>query len=194
MHHVEIIERDDPRRAAVEAFVKDVYRESYGAAIAEFADRLLCRFGADADILCVAGLRLAEDGFFSEIYLSEPVETALSRVGGYTVHRDDVYEVTTLVSRSPRDLALFIDDIIAFGARHGLSWSFFTLTQRLSLLVRRRGLAPILLADADPGRVADPAAWGRYYATEPKVYGVCGLHLLRALAPERAEARLARGL
>lgn len=142
----------------------------------------------------MAGLRLAEDGFFSEQYLSEPVETALSRATGYQVARSDIYEVTTLASRSPLEISAFIDDIVSFGARSGLFWSFFTLTQRLRLLVQRRSLSPIFLSDAEPSRVSNPLAWGRYYETRPRVYGVCGIQLLGKLAPSPAEGRYARVL
>lgn len=175
-----IVEPTDSDRAEVEAFIRQVYASEYGARVGRLADSLLCRRDAQGEILCAAGLRLSSDGFFSERYLAQPVEAELSRATGRKLLREDVYEVTTLASSSPRDLAPFIDDIIAFGAYHGLSWCFFTLTRRLSLLVRRRGLAPIHLADADPSRVGDPAAWGRYYETEPKVYGVCGVDLLAA--------------
>ncbi|MFG1479988.1 thermostable hemolysin [Xanthobacter sp. V4C-4] len=175
-----IVEPADADRAEVEAFVRAVYAREHGARVGRLASRLLCRRGARDEIVCAAGLRLPADGFFSERYLDQPVEAALARASGRSLRRDDVYEVTTLASRSPRDLPAFIDDIIGFGARQGLSWCFFTLTRRLSLLVRRRGLGPIPLGDADPRRVRDAASWGRYYETEPKVYGVCGVDLLNA--------------
>lgn len=191
MGSAHIVEPADADRAEVEAFVRTIYACEYGARVGRLADRLLCRRGARGEILCVTGLRLPADGFFSERYLDQPVEAALARATGRSLRRDDVYEVTTLASRSPRDLPAFIDDITTFGTRQGLSWCFFTLTRRLALLVRRRGLAPVHLADADPGRVSDPASWGRYYETEPKVYGVCGVDLLAArmkLLPPSAPA------
>lgn len=189
MKSVQIVGRSDARRAEAEEFVRDIYALEYDARIAQFADQLICRSGPKGEILCVAGLRLAEDGFFSEQYLTEPIEVALGRATGRNVRRDEIFEVTSLASRSPREIAAFIDDIIAIGARCDLPWAFFTLTRRLSLLVQRRRLAPIYLADADPGRVANAASWGRYYEAEPKVYGVCGIELLHALLPSFAEAR-----
>ncbi len=188
MEAVHVVERCDPQRSEAEAFVRDVYRREYGAELTDFANRLICRFGPGGQISCVAGLRLAEEGFFSERYLSDPVETTLSRAAGNSVDRNDIYEVTTLASRSPREIAAFINDIITFGTERGLSWSFFTLTRRLNLLLTRLHLAPIYLADATPDRVADPSAWGRYYETEPKVYGVYDDGLLRSCASSAAEA------
>lgn len=192
MESVHVVERSDPQRSGAEAFVRDVYRREYGAEVTDFANRLICRFGSGGQISCVAGLRLAEEGFFSERYLSDPVESALSRAAGCSVHRSDIYEVTTLASRSPREIAAFVGDIIRFGTERGLTWSFFTLTRRLNLLLQRLRLAPIYLADADPDRVADPSAWGRYYETEPKVYGVYDDGLLRPPASSIAEARHAQ--
>lgn len=189
MNRVRIIERSDARRADAERFIRDVYACEYEAHIGQLADRLICRWGPDGEILCVAGLRLVESGFFSEQYLAEPIEAALGRATGHDVRRDEIFEVTTLASRSPRDIAGFIDDIIATGVGYGLSWSFFTLTRRLSLLIQRLHIAPIYLADADPGRVADAASWGRYYETDPKVYGACGVELLTPLVPRVREAR-----
>ncbi|MDQ0505332.1 thermostable hemolysin [Xanthobacter agilis] len=191
MRTVHIAEPADADRADAEAFIQDIYGREYGARIAQFAPRILCRTGPEGDLRCVAGLRLPDDGFFSEGYLDEPVEAALTRAAGRRVRRDDVFEVTTLASRSPREIAAFVDDIIAFGADHGLSWCFFTLTRRLSLLIQRLHLAPIPLADADPARIADAAAWGRYYATEPKVFGVCGVTMRHPLAPVRTVSHAA---
>lgn len=189
-----VIGPSDPLYVTASHFVREAYRKNYGAEHPAVARRLLCRQTTSGDISCVAGLRLAEDGFFSEQYLSQPAEAALSAATGRHLHRDDIFEVSTLVSRAPRELAEFIDDIIAFGADQGLSWCFFTLTDRLSQLVARRGLSPIYLADADPARVAHPEGWGRYYETRPKVYGVCGVQMLRARAPHLAgRARPAAG-
>jgi hypothetical protein len=186
MGFAHIVEPGDAERAEVEDFIRSIYAREYDAQVGTFAERLLCRRNAAGDILCAAGLRRAEDGFFSERYLDALVEAELSRATGRRLRRGDVFEVTTLASGAPRDLVPFIADIIAFGAVHGLSWCFFTLTRRLSLLVRRRGLSPIYLADADPSRISDPEVWGRYYETEPKVFGVCGVDMLAAY--RRAQA------
>lgn len=182
-----VIGSSDPFYAEAAQFVRDAYKRNYGAEQPSISNNLLCRRSSSGDISCVAGLRLSGDGFFSEQYLSKPAEAALSAATGRHLNRDDIFEVSTLVSRAPRELAEFIDDIMEFGAEHGLSWSFFTLTDRLAQLVARRGLSPIYLADADPARVTHPEGWGRYYETRPKVYGVCGVHMLRARAPQFAE-------
>ncbi len=183
-----IIEPGDAERSDVEAFIQNVYQRQYGARIQAFASRLICRFSPRGDLLCAAGLRLAGDGFFSEQYLGAPIEALLTAREGRAVRREEVLEVTTLAGRSPRDIRPFVDDIIGFGADHGIGWGFFTLTHRLSLLLAHRGLAPIPLAEADAGRLADAATWGRYYATSPKVYAVRGAPLLRSRVPASREA------
>lgn len=183
MEQARIVEPFDEERVQAEAFIRSVYATNYGARLGRLPERLIVRYSERDEILCAAGLRQEGDGFFSERYLDEPVEAAIARLTGHHPSREDLFEVTTLASRSPGEITAFIDDIISFGAANGLSWAFFTLTRRLSLLVRRLHLAPIHLADADAGRSGDPAAWGSYYATEPKVYAVCGLKLRRAATP-----------
>ena len=61
---------------------------------------------------------------------------------------------------------------MAFGEASGFSWSFFTLTSRLSRMIGRLGFEPICLADADPRHVPDRERWGDYYQTRPKVFAV----------------------
>ncbi|HEX7533343.1 MAG TPA: thermostable hemolysin, partial [Methyloceanibacter sp.] len=48
----------------------------------------------------------------------------------------------------------------------------FTATQPLKALLERLNLPLVLLADADCSRVANPDAWGSYYALAPRVYAV----------------------
>ena len=64
MKSAHIVGRSDVYRAEAERFVRDIYAREYGAQITQFADQLICRSGPNGEILCVAGLRLAEDGFF----------------------------------------------------------------------------------------------------------------------------------
>lgn len=192
MRHVELLSVTDPARNEAEDLISNSYGRFYGARITEFSRRLIASKSESGKISCVAGLRLAEDGFFSESYLRAPIETLLQDATGHEVERDEVFEVTTLASSRPHDLSEFIDDIIRFGVAHDLRWSFFTLTSRLSRFVRRRNLSLIPLAEADPCRISDPGCWGSYYATEPKVYGVCGDDMIRSARLEEGGVGHAR--
>ena len=115
-------------------------------------------------LLCAAGLRFAADGFFSECYLDAPVDEVLSACGLLPVRREKIFEVTSLASRAPHMVGSFLRKIIACGEAAGFEWAFFTATAPLKALLERIGLPLMPLADADRSRVANPDAWGTYYA------------------------------
>ena len=169
----------DPRRHQAERFIVNVYAECYGAELAVFPRRLFVSTGPNGDIQCAAGLRFAADGFFSEAYLDSPIDQLLSARCGAPVERREVFEVSTLASRAPLAAGRFIREIVAYGERNGFSWSFFTLTHRLSRMVERLGLAPTRLGEANPQRVPNAHRWGSYYETDPAVYAVAGRRALR---------------
>jgi hypothetical protein len=172
-----LLTNDDSRRPAAEAFIKNTYAVRYGARLEVFPSRIIALLDNRDEILCAAGLRFFDDGFFSERYLDTPIEGAVSAITGRTVDRSAIFEVTTLASRAPLATAEFIAEIGAFGEEAGFEWSFFTLTRRLHLMVRRLGIALTYLGEADRRRIADSERWGTYYASQPKVYAVANRHL-----------------
>lgn len=178
-----LVGENDAGRLDAETAIREIYYQTYFAKPAGFPRKLLVRYKQNGDILCAAGLRTSEDGFFSECYLDLPIELALSTTIGRTVSRADICEVTALVSKSPHETGAFIDDIVAQIAALGFRWSFYTLTSRLALLLKRKGLSPIDLAPAEARRVPSPEAWGRYYLTSPRVFAVSIEHLRSRISP-----------
>ena len=174
-----VLTNDDARRPAAEAFIKNIYTVRYGARLEGFPSRIIAVLDDRDEILCAAGLRFCDDGFFSERYLDTPIEDAVSAISARTVDRGAIFEVTTLASRAPLATAEFIAEIGAFGEQAGFEWSFFTLTHRLHLMVRRLGIALTYLAEADRRRIADFGRWGTYYACQPKVYAVANRRLTK---------------
>ncbi|MEA2911366.1 MAG: hypothetical protein QOJ15_3447 [Bradyrhizobium sp.] len=172
MLKIVLLGNDDPARHAAEAFIKSIYTARYGARLEAFPSRIIALLDDRNEILCAAGLRFGDDGFFSERYLETPIEDAVSAISARTVDRSAIFEVTTLASRAPLATAQFIAEIGNFGERAGFEWSFFTLTHRLHLMVRRLGIALTYLGEADRRRIADSERWGTYYACQPKVYAV----------------------
>jgi hypothetical protein len=168
----------DALRDVAETFIRNVYAAQYGAQLLTFPSRILALLNAHGEIVCAAGVRLQDDGFFSEHYLDSPIEQALGVASNRTIARGDIFEVTTLASREPRVTARFIQAIGGFGERNGFVWSFFTLTRRLHLLVERLGHSLTHLADADYRRIPDHERWGTYYASEPKVFAVASHRLV----------------
>jgi hypothetical protein len=167
-----LLTNGDPQRQSAEEFIKNIYAARYGARLETFPARIFVLLDAHDEILCAAGLRFFEDGFFSEGYLDIPIEDAVSAISIEPVNRAQIFEVTTLASLAPRATSGFIAEIGRFGEKAGFEWSFFTLTRRLGLLVGRLGIVLTYLAEADFRRVADYERWGTYYASQPKVYAV----------------------
>jgi Thermostable hemolysin len=172
-----LLTNDDPRRLAAEEFIKNTYAARYGARLEAFPSRIIALSDNRGEIVCAAGLRFLDDGFFSERYLDAPIEDVVSAISARAVTRSAIFEVTTLASRAPLVTAEFIAEIGTFGEKAGFEWSFFTLTRRLHLMVGRLGIAPTLLGEADFRRIADSDRWGTYYACEPKVYAVASRRL-----------------
>ena len=185
---------DDPRKRSAEEFIKNTYATRYGARLENFPSRIIALLDHGDEILCAAGLRFHDDGFFSERYLDSPIEDVVSAISARVVNRNAIFEVTTLASRAPLATAEFIAEITAFGERAGFEWSFFTLTRRLQLLVRRLGIPLTYLGEADRRRIADSERWGTYYASEPKVYAVASRRLTKSSDFAQKRGRYAAAL
>jgi hypothetical protein len=177
MRKIALLTNDDARRRRAERLIRETYAARYGARLETFPFRIIALLDNRDEPLCAAGLRLVDDGFFSERYLDTPVEEVVSRISTRPVKRSAIFEVTTLASQAPLATAEFISEIGTFGEEAGFEWSFFTLTRRLHFMVSRLGIAPTFLAEADRRRIADSERWGTYYACEPKVYAVASRHL-----------------
>src|ERR1700757_1685001 len=189
-----LLTNDDPRRHSAEDFIRKIYAARYGAWLETFPSRIFALLDNRDEILCAAGLRFLEDGFFSERYLDAPIEDLVGAMSAKTVSRSAIFEVTTLVSRTPVATAEFITQIGAFGERAGFEWSFFTLTRRLHTLMCRLGIVPTLLADADRRRIADAERWGTYYAYQPKVYAVASRRVNMSCDGLQSEERYAAAI
>ncbi|HEX9470729.1 MAG TPA: thermostable hemolysin [Bradyrhizobium sp.] len=188
-----ILTNDDARRRSAEEFIKNTYANSYGARLGTFPSRIIALFDHD-EILCAAGLRFLDDGFFSERYLDTPIEDVVSAISARAVNRNAIFEVTTLASRAPRATAEFIAEIGGFGEKAGFEWSFFTLTRRLHLLVSRLGIAATFLGEADRRRIADSEQWGSYYACQPNVYAVASQRLKTGCDGSQGEEQYAAAI
>ena len=159
----------DRLRPLVEAHVQAVYSRTYGAVIRSFAPLMAADFNDAGFIRCAAGIRLADDGFFSECYVDNALEDILSHVTGEAVGRNRIIEVTNLASGSACSSTPLIENVIAFARQIGTDWAVFTITPRLKRLLFRMKLPIFVLSPANPSRVANPEDWGRYYETLPLV-------------------------
>ena len=168
-----------PERAAVETFVRDVYRTRYGADVRSFAPVLVSLHDHDGSRVAVAGYRPAGDGpLFLERYLGAPVERLL---GGTA--RTGIVEVGHLAAvraGAGRRLVMLLGPHLA---AQGYDWVVGTLTAELRHLFLRLGIAPRALNVADPTLLgAEAAHWGSYYDHEPLVLAGAIQPALRLLA------------
>ena len=178
-----LVPPEDPQRAEVEAFIRDVYAERFGAALQHFAPCLVA-LQDDTGLLAAAGFRPADSGpLFLERYLDAPVEQLLPQPS-----RREVGEVGHLAAGRAgegRRLILMLGPLLA---AQGFRWVVSTLTEELRHLFLRLGVAPLALGVADPARLgAEAAAWGRYYAHHPVVLAGSLDAALQALARRQAQ-------
>jgi hypothetical protein len=172
-----VVREGDALRYAAEAFIRNIYAVQCGAQLQRFPSRIFALLNDRGEVVCAAGVRLQDDGFFSERYLDSPIEQALGAASKRTIARSDIFEVTTFASQAPRATAGFIESVGSFGETNSFLWSFFTLTRRLHRLVERLGHPLTHLANADYRRIPDHDRWGTYYASEPRVFAIASRRL-----------------
>ncbi|KTT26937.1 hypothetical protein SB14R_00590 [Pseudomonas oryzihabitans] len=161
----------DPARPATEAFIATRFALEHGARIAHFLPFLLTLRTADQSLQAAVGLRPARDqALFLETYLAQPVEACLAAALGQAIDRSEVVEVGNLAALSAGQARLLIVVTTWLLARSGLRWVTFTGATRLINSFHRLGLAPQILAAADPARLgAERERWGSYYRNDPQV-------------------------
>jgi hypothetical protein len=159
----------DPGRGDACRLITEVYARQYGARLTCFMPRLVS-LQLNGRICAAAGYRSARERLFLERYLPQPIEQVLASATGRRIRRQEIVEVGQFVSARP---GLGRRLMVALGhhlAEAGFNWAVLTATAEVRLLLRRMGLKPLKLIDADPARLgADAAAWGSYYAHAPKV-------------------------
>ena len=189
---VVMVRPGDALRAEAEALARRMFRLRHGAEIAHLPSRLLAVRSPGGRMLAVAGLRDAEEGFFSERYLDLPVERAIaSAVGsgvGSAPRREDVLELTALAAERTAPLLGLLRAAAAVGLAEGRAWGLFTGTQEIRGMALRLGMPLVELAVASRERAPDPASWGAYYERDPRV---CAVEMGCAAASLSAELAVA---
>ncbi len=176
---------------AVSLFIRTTYLEHYGARLDDLPANIVALVDAQDRILCAAGLRNAPEPFFSEFYMEEPVETLIGKIAGKSVKRQEIVEVTALVSRTPAVSVHFMRELILYGDTLGFNWALFTATSRLQKILHRINLPLIDLGQARRDRVPAPEKWGSYYDNQPRVLAI-GRDGLASFLVRDADAPLAK--
>jgi hypothetical protein len=169
--HLEWLDAGAAQRSAAEAFVAEVFRQSYDAYVQHFLPRFLTLRGADHDLRAVLGMRHADNtALFLEAYLSSTIEQHISEASGIEVPRSSIVELGNLASTHRGALRCIIVALTAYLKNTGPKWVAFTGTPTVLNAFRRLGLPLYALAAADKRRLGAAAGqWGRYYDSSPLV-------------------------
>jgi len=188
---------DDPRRPEIEAFIRRVFSERFGARVPHFAPVLVSMSDPlSGRVLAAAGYRAAGDApLFLEAYLGDPVERLLSGICGSSIDRTGIVEVGHLAAEQAGEGRRLIFLLGQHLADEGAQWVVSTLTETLRQLFIRIGITPLALGRADPGRLGSTAAasWGSYYEHEPIVLAGQLPQALKSLARREARQRRSEG-
>lgn len=172
--YASLVAIDDPQRAAVENFIRQVYWDRYAATLHSFFPHLLVYRDAGGNILAAVGVRLAsEEGLFVEQYLDGRAEQVIAQRRIADVPRTALAEVGNFAALTPgtsRELILQLT--FALYSAH-VRWVLFAATKQLRNAFDRLHLSTVELASANPDRLnRDRLDWGRYYDSDPRV--MCG--------------------
>jgi hypothetical protein len=171
---VHLLDRDDPGRGEVEAFIARVYHDRYGATLRTFFPHLLAYRDRDGRLAAAVGIRAGGEGpLFVEHYLDAPVEQAMAQRHVARVDRQRVVEVGNFAATSPGIARELILQLALTLQSAGMDWVLLVATQQLRNAFERLHLPMVELAEARAERLGDSGGdWGRYYASRPRL--ICG--------------------
>jgi len=163
----EVLDREAPESAETVAFVRNVFRRTYGAEIRSFMPHYVRIVDHAGNYKAVMGYRDAgRERLYLENYMDEPIEQAISRYMMVPVQRSEIVEVGNLAEAAPGDARMAIIGATAYLYSAGFRWVVFTGIGRLRNAFRRLGLNPKELMEADENLLSqeERESWGSYYA------------------------------
>jgi hypothetical protein len=176
-----------PLRAQIEAFVREVYRDRFGAQVCSFLPDLLGARDRSGALHAALGYRIADrETLFLEQYLDAPIERALGEAIGAPLRRGQILEVGNLATHPAAVAPAFLQAFLLWvRATTRCDWLVFTGTRSLLALLRRLGASePLRLAAARPERLGPGGDdWGAYYEQQPHVVAASIAELSALLDP-----------
>ncbi|PTL81304.1 thermostable hemolysin [Vitiosangium sp. GDMCC 1.1324] len=162
--------------------VRQKYASSYGADVMPRPDAFLAGFmdetpGGSLKVDACAGLTFgSERPFFSERYLDETVEAAISRVSGVQADRRRIIEVGALASGKGGAGSEIIRLTPLVTWCLGMQYILCTATAALVTVFSRLSIpfTPIQAAERERLDPSDQDRWGSYYESGPRT-GVISL-------------------
>ena len=166
-----LIDSNDSRRAAVEAFIAQRFLEVHGARITVFMPQLLALFADQGAVRAAVGMRDAgEQRLFLEHYFDCAVEQAIADRAGVAVARECIVEIGNLASvdrRASRQMFKLLAQHLH--AEH-FEWAVFTGCSSLHRMFDALGIETVGLGRALQSRLpSDQQTWGGYYEDNPQV-------------------------
>lgn len=166
-----VLDRKHPQRASLEAFIAQVFQDTYDAQVTHFADTLLGWQGPEGQWLAALGYTAAAGAdLFVEQYADVPIHQRISERLDAPVRREWLVEVGNLAAVHAGAARSLIAAAIEHLHHSGFAWVVFTATRALLNSFDRLDVRTIELGAADPARLPDGGrSWGRYYATRPSI-------------------------
>ncbi len=162
-----------PNRPEVEQHIADVFAETYGAEVTEFAPFLMA-MNCGGNVSAAAGMRPANVGpLLLEQYLDDPIEQVLSQCYGESLGRHEIFELGNLAALRPGVCQVFYLIMAGVMARTNLNYVVFAGTKQVAKGLDKLGFRMKSIVAADPARVGGSAAnWGSYYDSDPQVMAI----------------------
>ena len=159
-----------PMRSQVEMYVKQRYQLAFDARLEQFMPVFLVLMRGTT-ILSVCGYRSAEqEPLFLEQYLDHCAEEMAKQYLGCSVCRSELIEFGQLAAFSKGMSPYHFLVMTRYLVEQGYRWCIFTATDPLFAMMRRLGLAPVVMVDADANRIANATQiWGSYYQNQPRI-------------------------
>ncbi|MDW6005085.1 thermostable hemolysin [Vibrio mangrovi] len=166
---LEMIDEAHPMRHQVEQYIAERYSSAFDAKIDQFMPQFLALLQED-EIQSICGYRAASDTqLFLEQYLDCAAELAVSDAFSQSVDRSALIEFGQLASFSkgisPFHFYLIARRLVEMEYR----WCICTVTDPLYALMKRLGLNPVFISQADAQRVNNAHQWGSYYQLSPRI-------------------------
>ncbi|MFK8260488.1 thermostable hemolysin [Erwinia sp. AnSW2-5] len=152
-------------------FIREKYRETYHAHLAECMPWLLSLQDAQGKQNAACGIRLASAGpLYLEQYLDRPADVLISMHFSGEIPRHTIVEVGNFAASDGASARVMYAAVCLLLNRYHFTHIVFTGTHKIRNIFSRLRLNPVLLTDARPERLADnPQQWGSYYQYQPQV-------------------------
>ncbi|MFO6423146.1 thermostable hemolysin [Motilimonas sp. KMU-193] len=161
------------------------YKAAFAAELTSFMPAYLTLCQGE-QIVCVCGFRIASnEPLFLEQYLPQEAQLLITKAFHCDVKRSHLIEFGHLASFATGMSSLHFYLMAQMLVDLGYEWCIFTATDPLHAMMRRLGLQPHLIAQAEQSKIPNATTiWGSYYEYQPKVMAGSlgkGLAQLRAI-------------